>query len=67
MRTLEKAVDMAVARANADFLDSPEAIESARQLGKLYARVFEAQDRGFVQKPYPEETLEQFCERAERS
>lgn len=62
--TLQKALGREVAKANRDFLNDPEAMREAEALGKLYARVCAALDKGFVQKPYPEETLEEFCQRA---
>lgn len=62
--TLSKALDKAVREENARFLADEQAQADARALGDLYRRVGEALDRGFVQKPYPQETLAEFCERA---
>lgn len=62
--TLSRALDKAVREENARFLADPAAQADARALGDLYRRVGEAIDRGFVQKPYPEETLVEFCIRA---
>lgn len=61
---LQKAVDKAVREENDRFLSDKAEVAKAEALGVLYRRVGEAMDKGFVQKPYPEETLEQFCERA---
>lgn len=68
----ETPLDRAVARAinayNRAFLNDPEAQAEARALGTLYRRVFEAQERGHVQRTdergYPTETLEEFVQRA---
>lgn len=61
---LDRAVDAAIADCNERFLADPQAQQEAADRGRLYARVFEAQELGFVQLPYPQETLEQFCQRA---
>ena len=61
---LSRAVDKAVDAENRAFLADPEAQRAAEEYGRLCARVIEAQRRGFVQHPYPEETLEAFCARA---
>jgi hypothetical protein len=62
--SLSKAVDKAVAEENARYLRDFDARIAAAAYGTLCRRVFEAQEKGFVQKPYPEETLEEFCARA---
>ena len=61
---LDRAVDKAIQEYNDAYLADEEAQRRDREIGKLWARAMEAQRRGFVQKPYPEETLEQFAERA---
>ena len=64
MTSLQRALDKAVREENARFLKDDAEQQAAWDLGVLYARVFEAQQRGFVQRPHPEETLEEFCRRA---
>lgn len=64
MSKLSRALDKAIADDNRRILADPEALAFLGELGTLYRRVIEAQEKGFVQKPYPEETLEEFCARA---
>jgi len=61
---LDRAVDEAIAAENARFLSDDAAMKAAAEQGILWGRAIEAQKRGFVQMPYPQETLEQFCQRA---
>jgi hypothetical protein len=61
-KKLERAVDRAIADENARFLASDVEQREARELGDLYRRVYEAQERGFVQREG--ETLADFVERA---
>lgn len=60
----ERAVDRAIADANRAFLNDPDAQAQAAEDGLRQARAIEATLRGFVQKPYPEETLDEFAKRA---
>ena len=62
--TLVRATDQAIAEENRRFEGDPEAQRQARELGDLYRRVIEAQRLGFVQRPYPQETLAEFSVRA---
>jgi len=61
---LDRAVRRAVEQANRDFLNDPDAQARAAEDGLRQARAIEATLRGFVQKPYPEETLDEFAARA---
>jgi len=61
---LQRAVDKAIRDENKRFLADPQAQADAAAYGDLCRRVCEANDKGFVQKPYPQETLEEFCQRA---
>lgn len=59
---LDRAVARAIDERNRKDLADEALLAQARELGDLYRRVFEAQDRGFVQREG--ETLTAFVRRA---